>query len=146
MTEPMHSADPAARRERVVEQVMARIADAPPLASAAPLAAASASSALASPAVASSAAAPAASEVRVDFTPWRLPALAAAAVVLVASAAALARDAAEDIRPRTVAESLGLPMPVTRWLETGEAPPLESLGALPAPAPPFGGAPAARRP
>lgn len=112
-------ADDLVRRERVVDTVMARIAAAPP--AVAPMRAPS-------PVAALPIAGP---PPWADFAPWRVPALAAATAVLVASAAVMAKVGAEGLHtPASVAESLGLPTPVAHWLETGESPPLGSLGAL----------------
>ena len=50
---------------------------------------------------------------------WRLPVLAAATLVIVASSAALLSTARHDTE--TVFESLGFPAPVTQYLATGQA-------------------------
>jgi hypothetical protein len=92
--------DAAARRERVVGAVLARISAAPPIA------------------------APE-DRARVDLGAWLAPALAAAVVVALVSGAALATASRSGGEPATVAESLGLPAPLARYLERGPVTPWE---------------------
>jgi hypothetical protein len=88
--------DPLRTREaRVIATVLDRIAAAPPVRMAAPV---------------------------VDLMAWWRPALAAAAVVAIASAVGLVRDRT-PARPRTVAEALGFPAPITQWMESGNPAP-----------------------
>jgi hypothetical protein len=83
----------AARRERVIGGVIARINAAP--------------SPLRQPSVAAVIAA------------WRLPVLAAATLVVVASSAALLTTTRRD--NETVLDSLGFPSPIAQYLATGQA-------------------------
>ena len=86
--------DLEARRERVVNAVMLRIADAPPRALE--------------------------RHAWVEIAPWRRPALAAAVLIIVAAAASLLTSGSLAGGPTTVAESLGLAPPLARYVETGQ--------------------------
>lgn len=89
--------DSAERRERVVEQVLARIAAAPPIL-----------------------------RGRVDagflgdVSSWMLPTLAAAAVIIVASAAVLRLEARDTERPSTLMDALGVRPSLAHFVATGE--------------------------
>jgi hypothetical protein len=92
----------ATRRERVVNAVLARIAAAPRAAVPERI-------------------------PRIDIAVWARPALAAAAVIMIVATASVIRGAASDRDPNTVAESLGLASPLTRFLETGQVDPWDWL-------------------
>jgi hypothetical protein len=80
------------RRERVVDRVMTRIAAAPPISR--PM-------------------------VAVTMASWTGPVLVAAAAVMIVATAALMRTASDRADP--VAEALGVPAPVARYLATGQS-------------------------
>jgi hypothetical protein len=63
---------------------------------------------------------------RTVFAPiarWRVPALAAAAVIAVASALVLSRDlAAASVASTELAEAIGVPSALAPWLESADVP------------------------
>lgn len=101
--------DLAARRERVVHAVLERI-------------------------VAAQHVAPPYRPPSIDLAVWRVPALAAAAIVMIVSGAALLATPPRESAGGTVIEWLGLSRPVAEYLETGTLAPaawLDAYGSRP---------------
>ena len=104
----------AARRERTVNAVLQRIATAP----------ARPGIRMIQPAL----------SAWVDIEAWRVPALAAAALVMMVSGAVIAKSDQQPSAETPGAMSGRLPAPLARYLATGEVTPMEWLNT-------FGGRP-----
>jgi hypothetical protein len=96
--------DLAARRERVVQAVLERIAAAPHVG-------------------------PGYRPPSIDLAVWSVPALAAAAVIMIVSGAALLATEPHEAAGGTAIEWLGLSRPVAEYLETGTLAPAAWLDA-----------------
>ena len=97
----------AERRERVVEAVLQRIASAPRV-------------------VVDRTAIP---RVWVDIASWRVPALAAATIVMVASGAVILTTDRQLPQETVAVSEGGLPVPVARYLQTGVVAPMDWLNS-----------------
>lgn len=96
--------DLAVRRERVVRAVLARVATAPHIG-------------------------PDYRPPSIDLAVWSVPALAAAAVIMIVSGATLLATEPHEAATGTAIEWLGLSRPVAEYLETGTLAPAAWLDA-----------------